>query len=227
MVACLQGFSIRGKPTGRSLVTADPIQFDAREIALLGDPALFRLKAQVDAKLRRTLEAVHAELRDECRTTALQAPDEFDPDKMQLVKGEHLEHHPYQYLDYPKHFHGETTFTFRTLVWWGHHVVFAWLLEGGHLPLYKRRLLARYQDLVGQELEISLAPSLWEWKRGEGYTLPLLSDRRSHAAAVIERRSSLKVSRVVLTDDADIGAGRLPDLARAAFRGMLPIVARE
>ena len=107
-------------------------RFDAPEIALLGDPAIFRLKARIDAKLRRTLEQVHVELRAECESITLHAPDGFDPAKVQLVKGEHLEDHPYQYLDYPKHFHGETKFTFRTLIWWGHHVVFAWLLEGGH-----------------------------------------------------------------------------------------------
>ena len=206
-------------------MTAGPIRFEESEIALLSDPALFRKKARIDTGLRRTLEQVRAELQVEVQACPLLVPEGFEPTRFQLVKGEHLEDHPYQYLDYPKHFQGQTKFTFRTLIWWGHHVVFAWILEGGELAVYKRHLLARYQDLAGEQLEIGLAPSLWEWKRGEGYTLPLLPDRRSHVAAVIERRPTLKIGRAVPLGDREIREGRLPQLARRAFRGMRPIVA--
>ena len=116
--------------------------------------------------------------------------------KHQFVKGEHLEHCPYQYLDYPKHFVGTTTFTFRSLFWWGHHMVCALLLEGPYLKRYKRKLFDRFHSVAGQGLEISLAPSFWEWKRGEGYTLPITHDRKAQMGAVMAERSSLKIARL-------------------------------
>ncbi len=205
----------------------DPIRFDPQELALFADQSLFRTKARIGEKIRGTLEQLHEALRNECRTAALQSPEGFDLDKCQFVKGEHLDDHPYQYLDYPKYFQGEIKFTFRSLIWWGHHVTFAWLLEGGHLADYKRRLLGRYPELAGRDLELGLAPSLWEWKRGPGYTLPLLPGRRSQVAAVLERRASLKISRVILPQDPLVAEGRLPEIGCRAFRSMLPIVGSD
>ena len=87
---------------------------------------------------------------------------------MQFVKGERLENCPYQYLDYPKHFLGEDKFTFRSLCWWGHHLVFAMIMDGGLVKQYKKNFVDRFHQLAGQDLELSLAPTLWEWKRGRG-----------------------------------------------------------
>lgn len=202
----------------------EPLGFDQAEVGLLADRAFFTAKERISRKIRATLEQLHALLRDELASARLLSPPGFDPAKSQFVKGEHLETCPYQYLDYPKHFAGDETFTFRTLVWWGHHVAFAWLLGGQMLPSFKKRLIDRYQELAGQDLELSLAPTLWEWKRGEGYTMPLLSASRAQAAAVLERRPAIKIARFVPLDDPAIREGRVAETGREAFRRLLPLV---
>jgi hypothetical protein len=203
---------------------SQPVQFTTDELSLITDAAFFRKKAGVTAKIRTLLEATRDALSDELNRTTLVAPPDFDQGCVQFVKGEHLESFPYQYLDCPKHFHGVEKCTFRTLFWWGHHAVFAWILEGRLVKQYKKHLVDRFHTIAGQGLELSMAPTLWEWKRGEGYTLPVTHDRKAQVAAVIAERSFMKIARFVALDDPRVQGGELADLAREAFTAMKPIV---
>lgn len=203
---------------------AHPMLLTDEETALVADAQFFRKKAVITAKIRAQLEATHKALAQELTSLSLVTPPGFDATVHQLVKGEHLEEFPYQYLDCPKHFAGSNTFTFRTLVWWGHHITCALLLEGAGIPQYKRQFLGRFHQLAGHELELSLAPSLWEWKRGEGYTLPITHNRKAQIAAVLADRSFMKVVRCVPFVDLQIEAGQLAQVVRGTLRSMLPIV---
>lgn len=198
--------------------------FTDDETTLLADTQLFRKKAAVTAKIRRMLEGTRQALQADLDAVTLVSPPGFDSKVHQLVKGEHLEDFPYQYLDYPKHFQGGNTFTFRTLVWWGHYVVCAMLLEGDGLRHYKQQLLGRFHQVAGRGLELSLAPSLWEWKRGEGYTFPITHDRKAQIAAIVAERSLIKVLRCVSFEDLRIRNGELPHIACETFRTILPII---
>jgi hypothetical protein len=201
-----------------------PHVFTDEETVLLADTRFFRKKAAITAKIRAQLEATHEALKQELTGLSLATPPGFDPTLHQLVKGEHLEDCAYQYLDYPKHFAGAEKFTFRTLVWWGHHVACALLLEGVGISQYKRQLLGRFHQVAGQALELSLAPSLWEWNRGEGYTLPITHDRKAQIAAVLAERPYMKVVRCVPFGDPSIQSGQLAQVACGTFRSILPIV---
>jgi hypothetical protein len=198
--------------------------FTPDEISLLADAQFFRRKAAIMTKLRGMLEATHGALKSELAGLSLVTPPGFNPKIHQLVKGEHLEDFPYQYLDCPKHFDGANKFTYRTLFWWGHHVVCALLLEGAGIKQYKKHVVDRFHRLAGQDLELSLAPTLWEWKRGEGYTLPITHDRKARIAAVLAERSFVKIIRCVPLTDPRIQAGLLPDISCETFRAMRPII---
>jgi hypothetical protein len=200
------------------------LSFTNDECALLADAHLFRKKAAITAKIRSQLEATLSALRGELAGVSLMTPPGFDPDAHQLVKGEHLEDFPYQYLDYPKHFDGVNKFTFRTLVWWGHHVSCAVILEGAEVRRYKKRFVDRFHQLAGHDLELSLAPTLWEWKRAEGYTLPITHDRKARLAAVLAERSFFKIIRCVPLTDVRIRAGQLPQVSCESVRAMLPLI---
>jgi hypothetical protein len=200
--------------------------FTNEETALMADDQFFRKKELIMAKVRRQLEATRGLLQEDLKGASLVAPPGFEPGKIQLVKGEHLESFPYQYLDCPKHFEGANKFTFRTLFWWGHHLACALLLEGVGIKQYKKHIVDRFHRLAGQELELSLAPTLWEWKHGEGYTLPMTHNRKAQIAAVLAERPFLKIVRFVPLADARIQSGQLPNLSREAFRAVLPIIAR-
>jgi hypothetical protein len=89
---------------------------------------------------------------------------------------------------------------------------------------YKKHLVDRFHAIAGRQLELSLAPTLWEWKRGEGFTLPITHDRKAQVAAVLAERSILKVVRFLPFGDARIRDGHLAELTREIFRDMLPVV---
>ena len=201
-----------------------PSQFTNEEAALMADQHFFLAKAQIMAKVRHLLEATHASLKEEVASASLATPPDFDPTNRQFVKGESLEFFPYQYLDFPKHFHDSNTFTFRTLFWWGHHVVCALLMEGEGIKQHKVRIVNRFHQLAGQGLELSLAPTLWEWKRGEGYTLPITHDRKAQIAAVLAERTFLKIVRFLPFTDPRIQSGQMPEFSRETFRAILPVV---
>ena len=202
------------------------LQFTDEEAALMADQHFFRVKAQIMAKVRRFLEGTHAALKEEMKSASFAAPPDFNTLNCQFVKGESLELFPYQYLDFPKHFHDSNVFTFRTLFWWGHHLVCAFLLEGQGIKQHKGRIVDRFHQLAGQGLELSLAPTLWEWKSGEGYTLPITHDRKAQIAAVVAERSFLKIVRFLPFTDPRVQSGQMSEFSRETFRAILPIITR-
>ena len=222
---CAQGLNrkVEGSPL---VATMNPnIRFTPEEINLITDEKLFCAKASVMQKVRGLLESLHAGLKEDLADVKLLAPPDFDPNRCQFVKGEHLENFPYQYLDFPKHFVGVNKFTFRSLFWFGHHFVCALILEGEGLLRYKQNFINRFHAIAGRELSLCLSPSLWEWKWGEGYTLPIAHDRKPDIAAVLSGRASFKVARFVPMDDPVVQEGRIVEAGREAFRALLPIIA--
>ena len=63
-----------------------------------------------------------------------------------------------------------------------------------------------------------------EWRRGEGYTMPITRDRKSETAAVLSGRASFKVARFVPHDDEAVREGTVVAAGRQAFRAILPII---
>ena len=89
---------------------------------------------------------------------------------------------------------------------------------------YKRNLIDRFHLIAGRDLELSLAPDFWQWKRGEGYTLPLSHDRKARVGAVIAERSFVKILRFVPIIEFESLQDGLPDIGRDTLRSLLPLV---
>jgi hypothetical protein len=200
------------------------MNFTSKEISLLSDTEFFSAKAHVSPKIRHLLERIHESFQGELKAHHLLVPDAFDPEARQFVKGEHLEDFPYQYLDYPRFFTRDVKFSFRSLVWWGHHMVFALILEGGHLRRYKENLINRFPSVVDRDISLCLSHSVWEWKQGPGYTLNLTRGRSSEVAAVLANRPFFKLARFVPFTDPDVLSGEAHRLAHQALRAVLPVI---
>ncbi len=198
--------------------------FSPEEVACFADTEFFRIKARVTLQVRKILEGLHGHLNSELQGHKLLAPQNFNRDAVQFVKGEHLEDFPYQYLDFPRHFTREEKFAFRSLFWWGHHVVFALILEGPNIRKYKENVINHWSEIADHHIHLCLSASLWEWKHGPGYTMELTKDRKSQTAAVLANRTSLKLARFIPLTDTRVQSGQIAEVGHDTFRTMLPII---
>jgi len=198
--------------------------FTTDELALLADQGFFRKKATISVKIKQVLEDLHHRLEAEIASQSLLAPEVFDPQARQFVKGEHLEDFPYQYVDFPRLYTRENKFAFRSLVWWGHHVVFSLMVEGPLVKQYRRNLFNRYSEVADHNLCLCLSSSLWEWKAGPGLTLPITHSRRSEIAATLDHRTFFKIARFLPIDDPAVETGTIVDEGLKAFRAILPVI---
>ncbi len=198
--------------------------FTADELALLADQEFFRKKARISVKIKQILEHLQNRIESEIASHPFLAPEGFDPQARQFVKGEHLENFPYQYVDFPRFYTRENKFAFRSLVWWGHHMVFALIVEGPLVKQYRRNLFNRYSEVADHHLCLCLSPSLWEWKAGSGLTLPITHDRRSEIAATLDHRTFFKIARFLPFDAPAVETGTMVDEGLQAFRAILPVI---
>ena len=198
--------------------------FTPEEVDCFADTNFFRIKAKITLQVRKILEELHGHLKVEMEGADFLAPQSFNPDAVQFVKGEHLEDFPYQYLDFPRHYTREEKFAFRSLFWWGHHVVFSLILEGPNIRRYKENIINHYAAIADKQVCLCLSPSLWEWKIGAGYTMELTHDRKSQTAAVLANRSSVKLARFIPLKDPIVQSGSLVQMGHETFRTMLPVI---
>lgn len=201
------------------------IQFTPAERSLIRETHFFQTKVIISRKVKQILEQLHAVLKEELSTSSFLAPEGVDTTIGQFVKGEHLRDFPYQYLDLPKYFSQDEKFTFRSLFWWGHHFVFALILEGPHLDRYKQRLLKSYDRLADQDLSILMAPTLWEWERRPELLLEIRKDNREAVEAALATRPFLKIHRFIPFESPVFEKGGVVEEGRKTFRLMRTIVA--
>ena len=198
----------------------------ADEWRVFANHDFFLKKAIISAKLKRTLEQLHVALQPELVGRQLIAPEGFDTESFQFVKGEHLEDCPYQYLDFPRYYTRQDKLAFRSLCWWGHHLVFALIVEGPLVKQYRTNLFNRFSEVADRQLSVCLSPSLWEWKTGPGYTIDITNNRRSEIAAALDRRTFFKIARFVPIQDLDADTDQIIKAGVTTFQSMIPIITR-
>ncbi len=196
----------------------------ADEWRVFADQDFFLKKAAISGKLKRILEQLHMALQPELVGRQLLAPNGFDPEAYQFVKGEHLESCPYQYLDFPRYYTRQNKLAFRSLCWWGHHLVYALIVEGPLVKQYRLNLFNHFAEVADRQLSLCLSSSLWEWKSGAGFTLDITQNRRSEIAAVLDRRTFFKIARFVPIQNLDTDSNAIITAGVTSFQSMLPII---
>ncbi len=196
----------------------------ADEWHVFADHDFFLKKAAISVKLKQTLEELHRLLQSELANHPLLAPEGFDPEAVQFVKGEHLEDCPYQYLDFPRYYTRQDKFAFRSLCWWGHHLVFALIVEGPLVKDYRTNLFNRFSEVADQHLSLCLSSSIWEWKAGAGLTIDITKTRRSEIAAVLDHRTFFKIARFLPIKNLENGNDHIIESGVSTFQSILPII---
>ena len=205
---------------------SDTVFFDPNELSVIQDTRFFHIKVGVTAKVKQILHDLQKVFREELKPSGLLMTEGVDIERGQFVRGEYLLNFPYLYMDFPKLFTQEEKFAFRTLFWWGHFMVFSWILEGRYLEHYKTNLIKSYDDLSGKGLFLLMTETPWEWRKEPETLLEIRKDKRDEVIAAIKSRSFLKIHRYLEFDSAGFANGTIVQEGREIFRSMRAIVTK-
>ena len=99
-------------------------------------------------------------------------PPESDITKGQIVRGENHKGFPFISLDMPQTFSKTQMFTYRTLFWWGHDLIFSLILKQENLTPLIDKLIKLKDDSEWQNIYLATTPTPWEWENNtNNYTL--------------------------------------------------------
>jgi hypothetical protein len=209
-------------------VAADPVQFSDEELAHLQERDFFYTRKAIREKLRGLFSALREEILPLCEDSAgWLVPDGVDTTVGQLAGGEYYRDLPYVYLDMPKHFSRDATFTFRWMAWWGHYIFFAFISQGPTMALHTERLLEAWDAFSAQGLLIAQSEDLWDWRTEPGIVMPIEEGHREAASVLLARCPFLKLMRVLPFDDPIVSEQGVLDEAVAFFTLLKPLFAAK
>jgi len=205
-------------------VTRDPVQLSTEELSLLTERSFFYARKAIREKLRALFRALREELLPLFGDTGdWLAPEGLDTRGGQLAGGEYYRDLPYVYLDLPKHFSKESTFTFRWMAWWGNYVFFAFLTHGPLSDTHKERLLDGWDAYASRGLFLAQSDDPWDWRVEPGLALPVVPPALDAAREFLPQHPFLKLMRVLPFDDPALLEGRVIEEAVAFFDALSPL----
>lgn len=136
-------------------------------------------------------EAISAELTQ----TSHPLPPGTDTVKGQVVRGENHKGFPFLSLDMPQMFSKTEMFTYRTLFWWGHDLVFSLILKGDNLSLYLDRLTKCREDPDWSDIYLATTPTPWEWERTQNHFVHIPATTTPRIREIVESIQYIKLCR--------------------------------
>jgi hypothetical protein len=166
--------------------------FTEKEIMLLSDQSVFEMKREATEKLKLLMESVRLVLLERIEPKKLVAPSSTDFKRGQIAKGENYEGFPYVMLDFPKCFSKSDVFTYRTIFWYGHDLIFSVILAGEFLEHYRNQFKIHFDEFAKDELWIS-SSDVWNWK-ADGQ-VKIANEQRERIFRMMEELNYLKVMK--------------------------------
>lgn len=125
---------------------------------------VFRFKPGIMKKAEEFLTELKKSLVEEVENSNLIVPPETDVIKGQIARGENYKGFPFISLDMPQRFSKVEMFTYRTVFWWGHCLVFSFILKGGFVPTYCENIIERKTSFEDYEVYLATGPNPFEWE---------------------------------------------------------------
>lgn len=164
------------------------------ELTALRERRFFTLKHRVSQKLVIYLNSTRDQLALTLQQLDITLPPGTDTTYGKISRGENYQGFPYFILDYPRLFHNDGMFAFRTMIWWGHYCSFSLLLKGPEKQTAARRLIARQPPWPATDF-ICIHPNAWQHHFGSDNVRPLAGCTPAYLKQLMQRRDFLKVMR--------------------------------
>ena len=154
----------------QELISADWSPF---EVKLLNTVDIFLHKPAIMKKAEANLTALKQEVIKTLSQAPHPCPPESDIVKGQIVRGENHKGFPFISLDMPQMFSKSQMFTYRTLFWWGHDLIFSLILKQDNQAPLIEKLIQLKEHPEWNDIQLAIAPTPWEWENDMNNFIPL------------------------------------------------------
>ena len=165
------------------------------EIKLFNSVDVFVHKPAIIKKAEANLIELKQVITEELSQAPHPCPPEADILKGQIVRGENHKGFPFISLDMPQMFSKTQMFTYRTLFWWGHYLIFSLILKQENFTPLINKLIQLKEDPEWEGVHLATAPSPWEWENNSNNFFPLSAASGKDIKETIESVQYIKLCR--------------------------------
>jgi hypothetical protein len=165
------------------------------EIKLLNTVDIFLHKPAIMKKAEANLTDLKQEIVKTLSLAPHPCPPESDIVKGQIVRGENHNGFPFMSLDMPQMFSKSQMFTYRTLFWWGHGLIFSLILKQENFAPLIEKLIQLKEHPDWEDIELAMTPTPWEWKKDPNNFIPLLEAPEIRIKNIINSVQYIKLCR--------------------------------
>ena len=140
----------------QELISAD---WSPVEVKLLNTVDVFLHKPAIMKKAEANLTALKQEVIKTLSQAPHPCPPESDIVKGQIVRGENHKGFPFISLDMPQMFSKSQMFTYRTLFWWGHDLIFSLILKQENQAPLIAKLIQLKEHPEWKDIQLAIAPT--------------------------------------------------------------------
>ena len=149
--------------------------------------------------IMKKAEANLIELKDQIVNKLAQEPSPCPPEsdivKGQIVRGENHNGFPFISLDMPQMFSKSKMFTYRTLFWWGHDLIFSLILKQQNQTKLIEKLIYLKNHPEWEGIQLALAPTPWEWEKDKNNFITLSESSAMEIRSSINSIQYIKLCR--------------------------------
>jgi len=172
-----------------------PADWSPLEIKLLNTVDIFLHKPAIMKKVEGNLTALKQEIIKTLSQSPHPCPPNSDITKGQIVRGENHKGFPFMSLDMPQMFSKSEMFTYRTLFWWGHDLIFSLILKQQNQTKLIEKLVGLKNHPEWKDIQLALAPTPWEWGKDKNNFITLSESSAMEIKSSINSIQYIKLCR--------------------------------
>jgi hypothetical protein len=143
------------------------------EVKLFNTVDIFLHKPAIMKKAEANLISLKQDIIKTLSHAPHPCPPESDIAKGQIVRGENHNGFPFISLDMPQMFSKSKMFTYRTLFWWGHDLIFSLILKQENQSALIEKLIQLRKHPEWEYIQLATTPTPWEWQKDINNFIPL------------------------------------------------------
>jgi hypothetical protein len=176
----------------QELISAD---WSPLEVKLLNTVDIFLHKPVIMKKAEANLTALKQDIIKTLSQAPHPCPPESDIVKGQIVRGENHKGFPFISLDMPQMFSKSQMFTYRTLFWWGHDLIFSLILKQENQAPLIEKLIQLKEHPEWEDIQLAIALTPWEWEKDMNNFIPLFGTSDIKIRDTINSVKYIKICR--------------------------------